>query len=153
MQEALVITVGVGHPGQRAKAGCMANDRLIDLFPEFRWPHESFVIETCCQKIRHHVIHRHHIKTERWPPVLASGDKSVKQLGCRCPRVRLGECAFAKRDNRIWLLGTGTQHAARTVIFERPAHEPHTIRQQGRGQRIATMTLEGFSIKAEAQLG
>ena len=51
MQKAFVITIGVRHPRKRAKASCMADDRLIDLFPKFCRPHKSLVIKASGQKI------------------------------------------------------------------------------------------------------
>src|SRR3954453_16030778 len=132
-----------------AKAGGAADQRLVQGFPEFRRPHEGLVVEARDQKWRKHIADRAEIAAQRRPVVLARRDEPIIKLRRGRARVRLAPGAGAQLDQRIRLLRTGRENAARTAIFERAARRRHTRRYQGGSERIAGKPREGLAVEAE----
>ncbi len=151
MAKSAVIDIRIVLAGQRAKAGCAPDDRLVDTFPEGFRPHEGLVVEACAEKVRQPVIDRHQIESKRREPVLASGDQPVMELGHGDPAVRLAAGAGAKLDKAVRLFRSGRNNAARTVIFERASDKPHAVGDQRRGERVAGKAAITPPVKGEAE--
>ena len=64
-------------------------------------------------------------------------------------KVRFGMRAAPDPDQRVRLFRTGCQNAARPMIFEGPPDEMDIVRQKGRGQRIALISLIGAPVEDE----
>ena len=57
----------------------------------------------------------------------------------------------AHLDQRVRLFRTGAEDAARPVIFERAADQPHAIGQQRRGQRVARVPGIAAAVEGEIE--
>ena len=118
MQEALVVAVGVFLHRQASKARRLANEWLIELFPERFGPHEGLVVETRRQERRGKIGDRHQIEIERSAMVLAFRLKPIEKLGDRGARVGFLSRTRAELDKRVGFFRSGGQNAARAVILE-----------------------------------
>ena len=54
-------------------------------------------------------------------------------------------------DQRVRLLGTGGQNAARTVILERTADEMNAVGEKRRGDRVALERRQRAAVEGEAR--
>src|SRR5687768_14340754 len=64
---------------------------------------------------------------------------------------RLARRVAAHGHERVWLLGTGGDDAARPVVLERAPDEVHAVGEQRRGQRVAGEALTGRAVEAEPE--
>ena len=151
MHKALVIFIGVFVLGQRAQACGAADDRLIDLFPKRRRPHEGFVVKPCREKAVQLVVDRHRVQLEAGPSVLACRLQPVEEFGHRRPRIRFLPRARAQMDQRVRFFRPCRQRPARAVILKAPPHQPHAIGEQRRGQRVALVADIAVPVKGEAE--
>ena len=150
--ETVQIAVGVRLGRGAAETSGSADGGLIEMVPRFARPHEGLVVEARRNEGRQQARHRAHVKIQARPAVLALGDKAVIELDLGGAQIWCeAGLVPAHRDQRIGLFGACAQHAARTVIFERAAHQVNAIGQEGRGQRIALYALIAAAIKAEGQ--
>ena len=83
--------------------------------------------------------------------ILAGGMKPVKKLDGRGACVGFLRCALAKLDQRVRFFGSGREYPAGPVIFEGSSDKFHTVRDQGRGQRIAGVPRQRVPVPAELQ--
>ena len=146
-----LVGVGIGLAGGAPEAGSPADQRLVDLLPEGRRPHEGLVVEAGAEHRRGQSVHRHQVEGEGRPAVLAARCQSRIQLRDGCPRVRLPPRSGAQFDECIGLFGACRQDAARPVIFERAADQRDTVGKQSGGERVAGMALIVPSIEGERQ--
>ena len=82
---------------------------------------------------------------------MAGSLEAIEQLDGRSLAVRLAPLAGPQFDQGVRLFRAGTQDAARPVILERSSDQPHPVRQQCGGQRIAGMAYQALAIEPEAQ--
>ena len=151
MHKALVIFIGVFVLGQRAQACGAADDRLIDLFPKRRRPHEGFVVKPCREKAVQLVVDRHRVQLEAGPSVLACRLQPVEEFGHRRPRIRFLPRARAQMDQRVRFFRPCRQRPARAVILKATPHQPHAIGEQRRGQSVARMADIAVPVKGKAE--
>ena len=120
--------------------------------PDPRRAHEGLVVEPRPEERGQPVVDLHHVKSDGRPGVLAARVEPLAQFHRRRPRVRLLPRAPAKRDQRVRLLASRRQDAARAVVLERPRHGTQTVRQQGGGQRVALHARVTVPVEPEAKL-
>ena len=149
VQEGLLVGVGVALAGGAPEPGGAADQRLVDLLPERRRPHEGLVVEAGRQQRRDQRVDRQQIEPQRRPAVLAGGDEAVVELGRGGARVGLAPRAGPQLDQRIGLLRSGRQDAARAMILERPPDQMHAVGQQRRRQRVAGMAAVAAPVEGE----
>jgi len=77
------------------------------------------------------------VEGERGPAILALRREPVVELDLGRPRVRFAPRPGAQFDERIRLFRPGGEQAARAVILERPAEQPHAGGEQGGGEGVA----------------
>ncbi len=151
VERRLVVMVGVVQARGTAEPRGAADQRLVELLPEGRRPHEGLVVEPCRQDRRHELVHAHRVEAQRGPAVLARGHEPGEQLGHCGAGVRLAPCARAEFDDGVRLLGAGRQDAARAMILERSPDEPHAVGEKRRGQRIAGMATQRRAVEGEIE--
>ena len=145
----MLIGVYIAFLGRFAQTRGVADDRLVDMFPEAARIHEHLVIETRGQKPAKTRIDGPHIELEAGPVVLACGLKTVKEFrGCH-PLVRFKPPVPAQIDKRIGFLCPGCHDAAGTVVFEGSAHQHLVIGQQSGCQRIPTVPTQFLAVEGK----
>ena len=137
MRECLLVMVRDPPRRGAAEARGAADQRLVELLPELRRPHEGLVVEAGDEEAREPVVHRADVEAQRRPAVLARGDQPVVELGRGRARVRLAPRAGAQFDQRVRLFRACREDAARAVILERAADQLHAVGEQRRGERVA----------------
>ena len=137
--------------GGAAEPGGAADQRLVELLPQRRRPHEGLVVEAGLDERREPGIDGREVEGERGPAVLAPRLEAVIELDPGRARVRLAPRAGAKLDERVRLLGTGREHAARAVILEGAPDEPHAVGKKRRGKRIAGKAGHDAAVEGKAQ--
>ena len=151
MQKAVIIKVGVGLQAEPPQTRRRPDKRLVDLFPKGFRPHKGFVVETGAQERGDQVVQPHDVVFQRPAMVLRPGCQPVKQLGHGGLGVGLLCRTGAKFDHTVRLFGPRGEYPARAVVFERPAHQPLSIGQQRRSQRVARMALHRLAVEGEIQ--
>ena len=141
------IRIGLGRRGSETRRA--ANHVFVDVSPERRRPHECLVVKTGRQQRRKQVVDRHDVETERRPAILAFGNQAVEQLDRGRARVGLLARPAAQFDDRVGLLRTGGQDAARPMVLEAAPDQVHAVGEQRRGQRVALVSLVGFAVEGE----
>ena len=145
------IRVAICRFGRRAKASRVADDWLVDVFPERARVDEHFVIETSRHKAAKLRVQRTYIIFKARPVVLAFGFEALKQFSRGDALVWLKLAALAHLDQSVWFFRTRGHNAARAVVLERTAHQDPIIGKQGRGKRVALEPFEGCAIEAKAK--
>src|SRR5262249_19063622 len=75
------------------------------------------------------------------------------ELHLRCAQVRhVPSLVAPQADQRIWLVRSCAQNAARSVVLERPANQMHAVREQGRSEGVARQPFEAAPVEAKAQM-
>ena len=146
----LLVAVGVGLGRRATEAGGAADQRLVDVGPERAGPKEGLVVEARRQELRQGGVHRAHVALQARPAVLRGGDEAVVQLGRGGARVGLVPRPLAEVHERVGLLGPRRHDAARAVVLERSPDQRAPGAQEGRGQRVAGITLVGPPVEGEA---
>src|SRR5262249_6217911 len=75
----------------------------------------------------------------------------VEQLNRGGTRVRCTPCAGAELDECIGLLAAGCENAARTMIFERAAHQLHVVGDESGCQGIPRVARIRGAVERELQ--
>ncbi len=145
----MLICIRVAILRRFAEAGRLADEGLVDVLPERTREEEGLIIETRRQEPRENRVDRADIELERRPVVLARGIKPVEKLGRRGALVRLELAALAEVDERVGLFRAARHHAARAVVFERPANHHLIVRQKCGGERIALKALQALAVELE----
>ena len=65
--------------------------------------------------------------------------------------IGFGEAAALQLDQRGGFFRPGRENAARPVVFEAARNQPHAIRQERRGERVAGMALISLAVKGKTQ--
>jgi hypothetical protein len=133
----LFVVVGIGLVGGASEAGGLADEGLIELLPQRARPHEGLVVEARAEEAREQAVHRADIEVERRPAVLARCGEPGIELLHRGTAVGLAPPAGADRHQRIGFRGAGGEDAARAVILEAAADQPHAVCEQRRGESVA----------------
>ena len=151
MRVARRVVIGVGKIRRNAEARRRADDRLVEALPGRLRPHEGLVVEAGREHRRGDVVDGADVEFERRPAVLRMRGKPLIELLYRGADIgRLARRIALDRDQRVGLLGTCRQDAARAVILERTADEMHAIGKQRRGQRVTGKAGIGLAVEAEA---
>ena len=145
----MFISVRVRFFGRSPQTGGLANERLVDVFPQRARVHESLVIETRRHEPRHLAVDRAHVELKAGPVVLAFGGQTVEQFGRGDALVWLERAALPQIDQAVRLFRAAGDNAARTVIFETAAHQHLVIRQKRRGQRVALEPLHVLAVESK----
>ena len=145
----LFVNVGIGFLGRGAQSRHPADEELIAA-PKAARPHERLVIEAGREQCADEARPGAEVETHAGPAVLRAGDEALEYLDLCGPRIGLGARTRPQLDNRVGLGGIGGDDAARTVVFEAPAHQPHAIGQQGRGQRVPRKAREAAAVVSKA---
>ena len=151
MGVALVVAIWVGVERRFAEAGGATDHMLVNPGPERGRPFEGLVVEAGREQGAQQAVQGHQVERERGPAVLACRDQPVLQLGHGRPAVGLGARPFAEPHERVRLLRTGREDAARAMVLEAAPDQPHAAREQRRGERIARVPLMVAAIEAEAE--
>ena len=151
MRVTLRIEIGIGAFAGTAEPGHRADLRLVELRPPRGGLHERLVVEARGNQRRQQVVDRAHVARQRGPAILAFRDQAIEQLDLRRKQIgRIAAGTAIDTDQRIGFLDTGSNDAARSVIFERPADEMHAIGEQGGRERVAGKAHVGFAVEREA---
>ena len=147
----MLITVRVTGlvPRRFAKPGGLADERLIDVFPERPGVDEHLVVKPGRQEPRQHVVDHADIVFQRWEVVLGGGVQPVEDLGCGGALVRLERVARPEVYKRIGLFRSARHDAARAVVFKAAPHQRLPIGQKCGGQRVALTAFDQAAIELE----
>mgnify|MGYP001225621626 CR=1 FL=1 len=151
MRPALLVARRVRLVAGPAEARRPADQRLVELLPEFRRPHEGLVVEAGAQERREQPVCRAEIEFERRPAVLARRVQPVMKLHDGGARVRRGAAVAPQGDQRVGLGRSGAQDAARAVVLEAAADQHAAVGQQRRSQRVALEAGHRPAVEAERQ--
>ena len=152
VREALRVAVRVGLRRRTAKARGAADQRLIERRPGRARPHERLVVEARREDRRQEIVRPPKIEAQVRPAVLRMRLEPVVELDLGRAQVRrLARRITMYRHERVRLLGTGGDDAARPVVLERAPDEMHAVGEQRRGQRVAGEALVGRAVEAEPE--
>ena len=133
---AAIVVIGVGLVRGPPESRRLADEVLVE-HPPRAGPHERLVVEPGREQLRGGVAERSHVEFERRPAVLAGGGESVVELDPGRLQVRLGPGSCADAHEGIGFFRSGSEDPAPAVILEAAPDEPHAVRQQRRGERVA----------------
>src|SRR5437660_311138 len=120
MRVDLGVAVGVWLFRCTPEASGTADQRLVNLLPRGRRPHEGLVVEARAQKRREHLVDGTDVEAQRRPAVLAFRHQSIINLDLRRAHVRcVMRVIGADADQSTGLIRACSDNAARTMIFER----------------------------------
>ena len=151
MRGRMFVAVGIRQSACRAEPGGAADQRLVDLLPKGRRPHEGLVVEAADEQRREKLVGSENIEIERRPTILAFGLEPVVKLYGRGLSIRLAPRAAPQRDERIGLLRARREDSASAMIFERAPDELDAVGDKRRGERIARIPRVCLSVEAEGQ--
>ncbi|MCC2665808.1 MAG: hypothetical protein K0S35_3730 [Geminicoccaceae bacterium] len=151
MLVAVLVAVGIGLARGLAEPGGGADRALVDVAPPGARPHEGLVVEAGRQQWAQPVAERAEVELERRPAVLAVGDQPVVQLDLGSPDVGLGTAAATELDQRVGLLRSGRDDAARAMVLEATSDQMNAVGEQGRGERVAGEALVARAVEGEAE--
>src|SRR5262249_9625322 len=147
----MFVRVRIGSGGCAPQARGAANDGLIELLPEARWPHEGLVIKTRDEDRAQQRIDRKNIEFQRRPAVLALRLKPLIELDRGGFSIRLASCIGTQLHERVWFLGARAQYAPGTMILEAPADNTRPVREQPRFQRIAAKARGRVTVETKTK--
>jgi hypothetical protein len=122
MRPAFLIMVGIGLRCRLAEARGLADQRLVELLPEGRRPHEGLVVEAGAEERRQQLLTAPRSKSSEgqrfWlaPPALNSSTIVARVFGSGGAARRSVTSAFGSS-------GRPSEDAARAVIFEAAADQ------------------------------
>ncbi len=150
VRESLCIPIRIRNP-RRVRGTCRgANDGLVPAMPRESRPHEGLVVEAGSQQRRQQAVDGVEVEAEARPAVLALGNQALVDLHLRRLQVRRAARGIADhRYQRIRFLGPCRQQSAWTVILERAAEQPHPVREQGGGERVAGEPLVAAAVEGK----
>ena len=100
------------------KTGRLANERFINVFPQWPRMDEHLVVKACRQKTAQVGVDRTHIELESRPVVLTTDSQAIEQL-CRCRAlVGLERSALAHVKQCVGFFRTRGDNTTRPVILE-----------------------------------
>jgi len=146
-----IVVVRVRGPRKLAEARRPPDHRLVQPLPQLGRPHEGLVVEAGHEQRGRQLIHRHHVEGQAGPAVLAMRLKAFVQRHGRGACVGIRVDARADGHQRIRLLASGGQDAARPVVLERTADQTHVVGEKGRGQGVARESAQPASVERERQ--
>ena len=146
----LLVGVGIGRARGLAQARGLADEMLV-AHPGGARPHEGLVVEAGRQEAAHELVDAERVALRAGPAIDAGGHQAVVKgdLGRSCVRHR-GRRG-AELDQRVRLLDTGGDDAARPVVLEAASDEVDAVGQQRRGQRVAGTALIGLAVERETE--
>ena len=145
----VLIAVGVRRRRCAAETCCGANGRLVDPVPEGARPHERLVVEAGDEDRRQRIVDGADVEVERRPSGSASAATGRATASMADARL-FGSIAAASaidRQQRVRLLGSVAEDAARAVKLERPADEVDAVGEQRRGDRVAGERLQLHAVE------
>src|SRR5579864_8645449 len=150
MEVSVLVAIGVSLARAAAHAGHATNVRLVSYPPSGR-PLECLVIESGGQETRKEAGCGAEIEIDGRPAILAGCHQTFEEFDLRSSAVRLGARAQPELNQRIGLLGTDAEHAARAVVLETAADDAHAIGQQRGSKRIAGIALVAPTVEDEGE--
>ena len=148
----MLVGVVVTAPGCFAETCRLADEGLVDVFPERAGMHEHLVVEARRQEAREELgVDLAHVEFEARPVVLAFDGEAVEELGRGGALVGLEAGALAHVEERVGLFHAGGDDAAGAVVLERPPDQHLVIGQQRRGERVARDPTEVLAVEGEFQ--
>jgi hypothetical protein len=148
MRVALVVAVRVGLDGCGAEAAGRAQVPL-EKVPRGLRRHEGLVVETSRDQAREPAIDRPQVEREARASVDGARAQALDeaQLGHSGIRHRAG--AVEQLHQRVGLLHTRAENAARAVVLPAACDERHAIGQQRGGERVAREALVRTAVERE----
>ena len=146
-----VVAVHIKVIDAGAQTGGFADEMFVEHPRVARRPHESLVIEPGHEHRRQQVVDRHQVELDRGPGVLRARHQAVFDFGHGGGDIGLACAAVTQRQEGVGLFDARSHDAARAVVFEGARHQMLAMGQQGRGQRVTGIALEGLSVEREAQ--
>ena len=151
MRVHVLVAIRIGRGRRPAQAGGAADQPLVHAPPPALRPHESLVVEPRREQRAEDAIQRPQIEADGRPAVLAPSSQAVVQLDLGGAHVGLGARVAAQLHERVRLLGTCAEDAARAVILEAAPDQMDAIRQQRRSERVAGVALVAGAVEGEMQ--
>ena len=143
----LLVVVGILSAGGPSEPRGAADQRLIQLLPERRRPHECLVVEAGRQHAARDGVERQQVEVQIGPAVLAPSVEAVEQLDRG--RARGSRRAPVLSSTRAFGSSQPAVRTAWAMIFERAADERHAVGDQRRSERIAGEATHRAAIEAE----
>src|SRR5262249_11985257 len=147
----MFVTVRIANAGAAAQTGGAADDGLIELLPEARWPHEGLVIKASDEDRAQQRIDRQNIEFQRRPAVLALRLKPLIELDRGGFAVRFASCIGTQLHERVRLLGARAQYAPGTMILEAPSDNTRPFREQRGRQRVSGKARGLVTVEAKTK--
>src|SRR5262249_25026265 len=144
-------TVRIANAGAAAQTGGAADDGLIELLPEARWPHEGLVIKASDEDRAQQRIDRQNIEFQRRPAVLALRLKPLIELDRGGFGVRFAARTGPQLHERVRLFGARAQYAPGPMILEAASDNTRAFREQRGRQRISGKAHGRFPVEAKAK--
>jgi hypothetical protein len=137
------------RPVEHAETGGPTDRRFEDAFPGPGRPHEGLVVEARAEQRRGQPVDRHQVERQRRPPVLADDAQAFGDLDDGRGTVGRRTVGALDVDEGAGLLVARRDDAARSVILEAAAEEPHALREQRRGDGVASEPLHPAAVELE----
>jgi hypothetical protein len=114
-------------------------------------PQEGLVVEARRQEFRETVDEGEAIGLRGRRSIDTAGDETIHEGDGRRLGIGLRPVTDGEVDQRVRLFHARSVDAARTVILEASTDDPHAVRQQRGGERVAGKSRIGPPVEGEAQ--